>query len=566
MVWKKLTSLFQKMSPEQAETLKGFESIALSPMLIRFPKRSRQDALLNKRACLGVDHWLGYLLRDESEATREHWSLDADLSQETPAKLGGYKISAALLEILGRCRKLATEDKVTWLENDHAVAATLAAINSKTLPEGSPRLSKDHPGKAAAIFFRARALSLVNPSQALKLLNDESKTLKELAKLFPVNDLKGGLLAKSSFLGGERDSKKISKDLDAALSAYKEAVKLESTDIGTLQLERERLFHQLARGQAKAAEKDIDRLQSAFEEHLTWEQSAEERGRIELVKEQGGSDKGRILWLGARVHWQLMREWSKRYDDEEAESLHADSFWKRALEARKEAEKLCVEGAEIDKKSAWPLYQLSQLRSYNEDLILLGSGFPKKEVLNFLDQAIERQSKAWILHQEKARVLLRDPDIGDLVDLLSDDANAALSSFQKVVELGQALGALQGGGVALDRASRQEGEERDNSLKIAVELFETLKQLRKSNVDAYRGLAFAHLEQEENEAALSIALEGLKELPDNVDLKVLAARIYVEQKKENEAKKLIDEILAVDPENPEALLLGAYDSFGESDG
>ncbi|MDF1661337.1 MAG: tetratricopeptide repeat protein, partial [Planctomycetota bacterium] len=535
-------------------------------MLVRFPKRARQDALLNKRPCLGVDHWLGYLLRDESEATREHWALDPDLSAETPAKLGDYKLSAGLLEILGRCHKVASEDKVAWLENDHALSASFAALGKKDLPEGSPKLSKEHPCEAAAIFFRARALFLVNPSEALKLLTDQSKALQELSKLFPVNDLKGGLLARTAFLGGQRDTKKISKDLDQALSAYKEAVKLESTDIGTLQLERERLFHQLVRGQAKQASKDIDRLQPAFEEHLTWEQSAEERGRIELVKDQSGSDKGRILWLGARVHWQLMREWSRRYDDEEAESTHADGFWNRAVEARKEAEKLCVEAAEIDKKSAWPLYQLSQLRSYNEDLLLLGAGFPKKEVLDFLDQAIERQGKAWILHQEKARVLLRDPEIGDLVELLSDDANSALKSFQKVVELGEALGALQGGGVALDRASRQEGSERDESLKIAVELFETLKQLRKNNVDAYRGLAFAHLEQEQSEAALNIALEGLTVLPDNVDLKVLAARIYVEEKREEEAKKLIDEILAVDPENPEALLLGAYDSFGESDG
>lgn len=554
------------MSPEQAETLNAFKRVALSPMFIRFPKRARQAALINKRASLGLDHWLAYLLRDERESLQEQWALDPDTSEETPAKLGDYKLSTALIEVIKRCHDLAQSDGVDWLENDHAIAATLSALVSKGLPEGAPSAPKDLPCAAAATFFQARALSLVDPKKALEVLKKEEKALKEVAKLLPVNDLKGGLLAKSRFLGGERDPKAINKELDAALAAYKEAVKLESTDVGSLQLERERLFHQIVRGQAKQASKDIERLQSDFEDHLTWEQSAEERGRIELAKDQSGSDKGRILWLGARVQWQLMREWGRRYDDEEAESVHADTFWKRALEAREKAEKLCVEAAEIDKKAAWPLYQLSQLRSYNEDLILLGAGFPKTEVLELLDKAIERQGKAWILHQERARVCLRDPEMGDLVDLLSEDAQSAMTSFQKVVELGEALGALQGGGVALDRASRQEGEEKEKSLTLAVELFETLKGLRKKNVDAYRGLAFARLEQEQADAALQIALEGLAEIPDNVDLKVLAARIYMEQKKEDEAKKLIDEILAIDPENPEALLLGAYDSFGESDG
>jgi hypothetical protein len=566
MVWNKITKLFRKMTPEQAAILKEFEAFALCPLRVSFPKRARIEALINKRSCLGLDQWLLFLLDDERESVQTHFKLGLDKSSETPAKVGEYKVSAALVAAFDGAIKAAKGYELPWLEGDHAIAAVLEAYSAKSLPDGHPSIPDPKHLGAAALFFRARGLRFIAPDKALAILEDNHKSLKGIESLLPVADLKGSLLACRAFLAGERDPKVLSKDLDKALKAYQQAVEMGISDVESLQVERERLFHRLVRGQAELAAKDIDRLQSAFEDHLTWEQSEEERGRVDLVKTQSGSEEGRVLWLGTRIHWTLMREWARRYDNEEAESKHADGFWQRAIDSRKTAEELCVEAAGIDKSCAWPLYQHSQLRAYNSDLVLHGTDFPKAEVLKILDAAIERQKSCWILHQEKARVLLKDPEDGELVPLAGDDAAAALKTFKDVVNLGQALGALQGGGLALDRASRTEGDLQSQSLASAVELFQTLMRLRETSIDAYRGLAFAFLEQDKGKDALEVVEKGLKKIPESVDLKVLAARIYLTEKREADAKRLIDEILEADPENPEALLLSANDPFGESDG
>ena len=105
----------------------------------------------------------------------------------------------------------------------------------------------------------------------------------------------------------------------------------------------------------------------------------------------------------------------------------------------------------------------------------------------------------------------------------------------------------------------------------AIEKFQIATELRPEKIDAYKNLAFAYTQNDQDSMAIETYLYALENNPDDLEVRYYLGALYYQTEKYKEAVKILQEVLdKADPQSQiftDALanIAYAYDLLGESD-